>query len=710
MLRLPMATMVAVLSCACTDAPWNHPYTDPDPGQVLYSSFGERPKFLDPARSYSTSAYVFIAQVYEPPLGYHYLRRPFALQPLTATRMPEVRLLDAQGEILPEETASEEAAYTEYEIEIRPGILYQPHPALARGADGAYRYHALAAEDLDDIDTLADFPGTGTRELVARDYVYQIKRIADSRNQSPIAGIMSEYIVGFSEFRAAIRETGGSVQEVRAQTLEGVREVSRYRYRIRLRGSYPQFRYWLAMPFFSPMPWEADAFYRQPGMERRNLNLDWHPIGTGPFMLTENNPNLRMVLARNPNFRGEPYPAEGMPGDAAAGLLEDAGRITPFLDRAVYSLEKESIPRWTKFLQGYYDLSGIGSDNFDQAVHYGAGGSIGLTEEMRAQGIVLRTAVDPTIYYMGFNMLDAVVGGGSERALLLRRAISIAVDYEEYISIFANGRGIPAQGPLPPQIFGVREGRRGINDAVYRWHDGIAVRRDIGEAQELLRRAGYGQGVDPATGRPLVLYYDAVGAGPDAKAQLNWLRKQFAKLGIELVVRATDYNRFRDKVRKGTAQIFQWGWHADYPDPENFLFLLYGPNSETKYQGPNATNYENAEYDALFARMKNIPNSATRRQVIDEMLRILRHDAPWVWGYHPVQYTLSHRWVDNYKPNPLSYNTLKYLRIDSDARARALAEWNRPVVWPLWILAALLVLLVLPAVAGFVRAERARGR
>jgi ABC-type transport system substrate-binding protein len=85
-------------------------------------------------------------------------------------------------------------------------------------------------------------------------------------------------------------------------------------------------------------------------------------------MLSENDPNSRMVLARNPNFRGEPYPSEGEPGDAERGLLADAGKTMPFVDKAVYTREKEAIPLWNKFLQGYYDLSGIGSETFDQAV------------------------------------------------------------------------------------------------------------------------------------------------------------------------------------------------------------------------------------------------------------------------------------------------------------------------------------------------------
>ena len=217
------------------------------------------------------------------------------------------------------------------------------------------------------------------------------------------------------------------------------------------------------------MPWEADYFYSQAGMTEKNITLDWYPVGTGPFMLSENNPNLRMVLERNPNFRGEAFPSEGESGDQASGLLDDAGKKMPFIDKAIYSLEKESIPAWNKFLQGYYDTSGIVSDSFDQAVQFNLQGNAELTDEMREKGIRLLTAVTTSTSYMGFNMADEVIGGDSERARLLRRAISIAVDYEEYISIFANGRGKPAQGPIPPGIFGNVQGEAGINPYVYQW-------------------------------------------------------------------------------------------------------------------------------------------------------------------------------------------------------------------------------------------------
>jgi ABC-type transport system substrate-binding protein len=462
------------------------------------------------------------------------------------------------------------------------------------------------------------------------------------------------------------------------------------------------------MPFFAPMPWEADRFYAQSGMKERNISLDWYPVGTGAFWLRENNPNLRMVLERNPNFHGERYPSEGMPADEDAGLLVDAGRSLPFIDRAIYSLEKESIPYWNKFLQGYYDSSGISSDAFDQAIQFSGQGEAALTESMEAKGIGLLTAVESSIFYMGFNMRDPVVGGETERARLLRRAISIAVDYEEYISIFSNGRGISAQGPLPPGIFGHLEGEAGINPYVYEWEGGKPVRRSLDQARELLARAGYPQGRDSATGRVLTLNYEAVARGPDDKARLNWMRKQFDKLGIQLVVRPTDYNRFQEKIRKGTGQIYSWGWNADYPDPENFLFLLYGPNSKVDGGGENASNYANPEFDALFERMKNMDNGIERQAVIDEMVDIARRDAPWLWGLFPKSFSLHHAWLENLKPNLMANNTLKYRRIDARSRDLSRQEWNRPIVWPLWLGGGLLVLGVLPAVHIFRRRERSR--
>jgi len=712
-IALYWAAGALIMIAGCTDGPWNNPYPDHQTRRnIYYDSFEERPKHLDPVSSYSANEYVFLGQIYEPPLQYHFLQRPYRLVPLTATSVPEARYFDSDGNALEDDAPPEQVHRAVYRITLRPGILFQPHPAFARDPAGKYYYHDLARADLKKIRTLADFDKTGTRELTADDYLYQIKRLAHPRLHSPVAGLMAKYILGLQELSDELsvarhpEDDAAAFIDLRDYRLEGAYALDRYTFEIVLGEKYPQFRFWLAMPFFAPMPWEADRFYSRPGMKEKNITLDWFPVGTGPFMLVENNPNRRMVLVRNPNFRGEPYPDEGEPEDAAQGYFRDAGRMMPFIDAAIFSLERESIPAWNKFLQGYYDTSGIVSDSFDQAVRFSAEGEAQLTEQMRARGIRLNTAVTTSTFYLGFNMRDDVVGGDSERARLLRRAIAIAVDYEEYISIFANGRGVPAQGPIPPGIFGHIEGAAGINPYVYEWRAGRAVRRLPEEARRLLAQAGYPDGRDAASGRPLILYLDTPAAGPDSKANFDWFRKQFAKLGIHLVVRATDYNRFQEKMLKGTAQMFVWGWNADYPDPENFLFLLYGPNIKVGLNGENAANYTNDDFDRLFNEMKSMPDGPERQAVVDQMVEIARRDAPWLWGFHPVAYSLHHAWYGNAKPNLMANNTLKYKRIDPDLRDRLRREWNRPVIWPFVLLLLLLLLSLVPAFAAYRRRER----
>jgi len=683
-----------VLLAGCGQV-WNDPYPAAERGKnILYSVFTDRPKHLDPAQSYASDEAIFTRQVYEPPLQYHYLKRPYELIPLTATEIPRPVLVEKNG-----------VTYSVYDIHIRPGIRYQPHPGFV--AENL----SLKKQAIERLGSPYDLP-LGTRELTADDYIYGIKRLAHPDLHSPIFGLMSEYIVGLKEYAGQLKKVArpGQWLDLREYPLAGVTRVDALTYRVTLKGRYPQFVYWLAMPFFAPMPWEADRFFQQPGMAEKNFTLDWWPVGTGAFMLSENDPNSRMVLARNPNFRGEPYPSQGEPGDAARGLLADAGKTMPFIDKAVYTREKEAIPLWNKFLQGYYDLSGIGSDSFDQAVRVSLDGDVGLSPEMEARGIRLDTTIAPTIFYLGVNWLDPVVGGNSERARKLRQALAIAVDWEEYLSIFANGRGVPSQSPIAPGIFGYRDGEAGMNPVTHEWKDGKAVRRPIEAAKKLLAEAGYPDGRDARTGQPLVLYLDSTSRGPGDKAMLDWWRKQFARLSIQFEPRQTDWNRFQEKLRKGNSQLFMIGWSADYPDSENFMFLLYGRQSRVRNGGENASNYANPEFDALFERMRNMPNSPERQQVIDRMTEIFRHDVPWIGGFHPKNFALFHSWLGNAKANEISGNNLKYLSVDAAKREALRREWNRPMVWPVVLIVVLLLAAVVPAAMAYRRRERMAAR
>lgn len=700
--------LLTLLIAGCDGEPWNNPYPASEAkANIRYSSFSSLPKTLDPARSYSSDENLLLAQIYEPILQYNYLKRPYTQEPLTAARMPTITYLDKSGHSLPRNSPN--VVYTLYDIVLKPGIYYQPHPAFAKNKQGQYYYHSITHKDLKSIRKLSDFKYQGTRELVAEDYVYEIKRLAKPGVNSPIFGLMAPKIVGLRELANNLTKVGLNKRwvDLRQFPLQGVKIFDRYHYQILLHGKYPQFIYWLGIDFFAPIPWEADLFYSQPGMAKKNITFDWYPVGTGPYFLAENNPNKRMVLQKNPFFHPEFYPSEGSPEDKAAGYLLSAGMRLPLIDKVVYTLEKESIPRWIKFLQGYYDASPISSDSFDQAIQIDSKGNPILTPELEKKQIYLQRSLTIGISYIGFNMLDEVVGGDSERARKLRLAISIAVDFQEYINIFLNGRGVSAQGPLPPGIFGFVNGKAGLNDLIFDWVDNTTVRKSLAVAKRLMAEAGYPNGINPQTGEPLILNYDIpTTSGPEEKAILDWIREKFAKIGIQLNIRNTEYNRFQEKMRLGESQIFLWGWIADYPDPENFFFLLYGPNSKAKFGGENAANYQNPEFDQLFEKMKDLPNNQQRQQLINKMLAILYHDAPWVWGVYREDLILNHSWVYPSKISLMTNNVLKYQRINPLLRDQRRREWNQRILWPLGLFILLLLLISLPVFLRYRQKER----
>ena len=429
--------LILTLVLSGCHTPWNDPYPEGvTASPILLRAFSAPPKHLDPVVSYSSNEWGIISQIYEPPLQYAYLKEPYQLAPLTLTTMPQVRHLDAQGR----PTTRDRAAFSEYTLQLRDDVRYQPHPAFVT----ANRH--LQTAQIEALRTPYDLP-TASRTLTAADYAYAIKRMGVRAYQSPVLDGMMAHIVGLKEYSKKVSQDyekwkeshpKGGFFDLRAYRIEGVRVVDAHTLKIRIRGVYPQFLYWLSMNFFAPIPWEADAFYSQPGMKRRNLTLDVWPVGTGPYMLVENNPNFRMRLVPNPNFHKETYPCEASEGVPAA-LLRDCGKPLPRNGGVLYSLEKESVPYWNKFLQGYYDASGVSSDAFDQAVQLSATGDIGLTPAMKEKGIRFLGGVQPTIMYFGFNMLDPVIGGLDQKHRALRQAISIALNMEEYTPSFSTG-------------------------------------------------------------------------------------------------------------------------------------------------------------------------------------------------------------------------------------------------------------------------------
>ena len=658
--RVAAVCLLVCLGVACS----NNPYPDSDDKErVLYLNYQEAPKTLDPAVAYSTVDHMIVGPVFDTLLQYHFLERPYRLIPGLLTEMPEVTPRD-DGRVI-------------FHLKLRDDLLFQDDPCFALGT-----------------------PGATTRPVVAADVAFQLMRLADPKVNSPVAPTMAR-IAGFEEFTARLQKLREGDQAFMARRIDaqyaaaggidGVRVLGPTELEIVLREAYPQFRFWLAMEFTAPVPWEAVAYYD--GSDGRDKFAE-HPVGTGPFRLALYDKRLRIELARNPNWHGvlhpeahapgAVYPAEGEPDDAARGWLDPAyvGRPLPFLDRVDFELDKEDIPAFTKFLQGYYDLSGIIEESFDRVVHQGR-----LSPEMQRLDMQLAKAVEPAIYYIGFNMRDPVVGAAAgERGRKLRQAMSLVIDSQAFMDIFLNGRGIAAQSVIPPGIFGYEETY--LNP--YR-------RVDVERAKALLREAGYPGGIDPKTGKPLHLTFDTGDTSARGRLRYQFFVDAWSRIGVNVEIAATAYNQFQDKVRRGAYQLFMWGWVADYPDPENFLFLLWSESARSA-GGPNTAEFSDPRFDELFLKMRDAPDGPERFRLIQQMRGILETERPWIELFHPESYALIHGWVHNAKPLGMSSSTLKYRDVDVRLRAEKRAEWNRPVTWPAWVLLGLAVIVIAPAV------------
>jgi oligopeptide transport system substrate-binding protein len=665
--RLAAAALAAALALsACT----NNPYPDADDARaIFYSAFDDPPKTLDPQVAYSVNDHLVIGDVYDTLLEYHYLKRPYTLMPGLLEEIPH-----------PEPLPDGRIAYT---LRLREGARFHADPAFAHFT-----------------------PGVDDRPVRAEDIAFAFQRIGDPAVGSPVFETLVK-IDGLREFAERLEARRKQDPEFgkkrideqyrEADGIAGVEVLSERELRLVLDEPYPQIRFWLAMPFTTPVPWEAVAYYD--GLEGRDHFAE-HAVGTGPFRIARYDKTSLIALERAPNWYGlrhpdapgAVYPSEGEPGDEAAGYLgERAGKPLPFLDRVEFRREKETIPYFNKFLQGYYDISSIPQESFDKFVQEGT-----LSPEMQARGMKLAKSVGPTVYYIGFNMDDPTVGApAGERGRKLRQAMSLVTDAEEYLRVFANSRGIPAQSPIPPGIFGYDPEYKNPFRTV-----------DPERAAQLLVEAGYPGGIDPETGRPLRLTFDTPSTDTRSLLTFQFLVDAWRRLGLDVEVAATSYNQFQDKVRRGAFQIFQFGWVADYPDPENFLFLLWSGMARSKNGGPNTANFQNAEYDALFDRMKVREDDEERLELVREMRELLERERPWIELFHPEGYALYHGWVAPPKPAGMAFAVDKYRRVEPDARAELREAWNRPIRWPAYALAAATVLVVLPGIATWRRERR----
>jgi hypothetical protein len=108
--------------------------------------------------------------------------------------------------------------------------------------------------------------------------------------------------------------------------------------------------------------------------------------------------------------------------------------------------------------------------------------------------------------------------------------------------------------------------------------------------------------------------------------------------------------------------------------------------------------------------MKTLPDGPQKQKAVDEMVALVREDAPWTMGFYPYASAAAQRWVKNYKPAILIRDHGRYLRLDVADRVASQAAWNRPVWWPLVLMALAVLVLLAVARSHFRRRERTNAR
>ncbi len=666
--RIAAAALAACLALACN----NDPYGEDATGErVMYGVFQDAPRRLDPAEAYDVIAHRVVGLVHDKLLDYHYLKRPFELIPNLALEVPRAEPQPDGGVI--------------YRFRMRRGVGYGEDPCFE----------------------LSGGPGARTREATTEDIAFQIERLADPKLEVQVRDSFMN-VRGFREFMTTLSERRKADPAFAALPVKqqydaiggmaGVRTPTPFELEIELTQPYPQILYWFALEFTAPIAWEAVQYYD--GQEGRALFKD-HVPGTGPFRIAEYDKQAKIVFERNEHWWGREaidpatapaafYPSEGEPGDAQAGLLDPAyvGKRLPFVDRIEVRRDKESIPGFYKFLQGYYDRAEIIRESFNSVIV-----NSDVSPEMAAKGVRLSTTISPSWFFIGFNMEDKTLGyPGGERAKKLRQAMSLAIDRQEWLNIFLNGRGIVAESLIPPGLYGYDPDRKNPY-----------LGPDLDRARRLLAEAGYPNGIDPTTGKPLHLTFDTYAVNTQQSLRDAYFANAWRKLGLDVELSVTTYNEFQNKVQRLAYQIYFWGWSADYPDPENFMFLRTCAQRRSTNGGPNSANYCNPRFDALFERMRVRENDAERLAIIREMQAILDEDRPHVDLYHQAEYLLVHEWFRNLKQFGMSNPMGKYYDVDPQLRAQRREEWNHPITWPAWALGFALVIGVVPAIRTFFR-------
>lgn len=344
---------------------------------------------------------------------------------------------------------------------------------------------------------------------------------------------------------------------------------------------------------------------------------------------------------------------------------------------------------WLYFMRGYLDRVGVPKDNFASAIDPE---TKELTRDLLQRGLTLDKDPRLEVIYDCFNLQDPVVGKG-EKAKAIRRAMSLAFDYDWARINLYNDRVSRVEGPI------LAEFDEFDPDFVNPWKPRPGETREqvLDRARKILADAGMPGGA----GIPEI--EQDVQESTSDRQFFQASQRDFAEIGIRLKPYTSTWSEMNSRINKGQAQMFGLSWGADYPEAQNFLQLFYGPN---KAPGPNGASYQNPEFDALFAKAATMQKSPERRDLYRRLQRMVVDDCVWIVKYRRLNFNLINPWLHGYRYNDISSKYYKYCRVDTSHRTVEVRGLNRMNLVP----AAVLVLVVAALVGATVLAGRRRMR
>jgi ABC-type transport system substrate-binding protein len=580
--------------------------------KVLRYAFPVAETGFDPAQLSDLYSRTITAGIFEAPLAFDFLARPFVMKPLTAEAMPEIS-----------------ADFTSFTFRIQRGILFADDPAF-KGPDGRQT----------------------PRELTAQDYVYSIKRHYDPRWKSPNLYLLENArLLGLTELRKKVLEAKTPFPY--DTEVEGIRALDRYTFQVRLAEPSPRFHQQLMTDssVFGAVAREVVEFYGDKIME--------HPVGTGAYRLAEWRRSSRIVLERNPGFREVLYDeqpsADDPQGQAIAKLMR--GKRLPLIDRIEVAIIEETQPRWLSFLNAQSDFLERLPNEFANVVIP----NNKLAPNLVKQGVKMDQAplVDVTLAAL-FNQENPIVGGYTPDKVALRRAIALAYNSDEEVRLVRKNQAVVAQGAIAPLAFGYDPTiKTEMSDF------------DVPRAKALLDLYGYvdrdGDGWrDLPSGAPLVLEY---ATQPDQLSrQLAELwQKSMKAIGLRIVFKSAKWPENLKASRGGKLMMWGVGWLAASPDGDTFLALAYGPN---KGQA-NHSRFDLPAFNELYIRQNKMPDGPERQRVMQEASKLMVAYVPYKISGHRIATDLMQPWVLGYKRNPFIREFWKYLDIDQNLRGKA---------------------------------------